>query len=518
MPENVLQQRLYPYDGSQDSTRHPILISPTDITDSDNIIYTTYSTKKKRPGISEAWDTRPPGNLNIIGGVDYWRLGTQYVVYYDGYSLYAVSSSGVWTSISSGIPLPVNETVSFTRYNGLLITFFGGAATPPKKWTQTGVVSNLGTDVPYAAFGRVWLNRLWVPDPSVPGRVAYSRTGDPTAFTGGDSGTIDLDVSDGDPDGITAIFPPFFGGLYVAKRLSIYKIEPVILSDGSIIFSQVKILDGIGCNSHNAVVAVESNIIFTSDRGIHLFQSTDKISGVETQFLSASIQPDWVGGVNFRRAKYMQAVYDTELNSYILIFPRAGRNYPTDVWGYSLAANKWYRWRDYNQTAIFRYIDFNNKKAKTMIGSNSGDFGFIDTSTNKDYGNQYSIYIESGIISPISPDEQFTFESITPIFVPQSSGEFTLKYKIDGRVVDTLTFDMTDDSLGDPLGEFILGESYLGGVPNVKVDKRNIGGNGMFYQLIISHKATGSNDEGFELLGILTDIDNVSKATGVTVA
>jgi len=41
MPEALLQQKIYPYDGAYDATKHPLLISPKDVVDSQNIIYTT---------------------------------------------------------------------------------------------------------------------------------------------------------------------------------------------------------------------------------------------------------------------------------------------------------------------------------------------------------------------------------------------------------------------------------------------------------------------------------------------
>lgn len=520
MAEALPQQKLFPYDGQQDSTRHPLLISPTDIVDSDNIIYTTYSTKKKRPGITELFDSRPSGSSAIVSGVDFHRSGSQRIVVFDGTTLRAMTTDGVESNITGNFTLPTDEMCSFEKFSGYLMAFFSGGATVPKGWTMSGSIADISATIPNAPFGRVFLNSLWVPDPSVPGRLLKSQTGSATAFTGGDSETIDLDVNDGDPDGITAIFPPFFGNLYVSKRLAIYKISPVMLSDGSIAYSVAKIIDGLGCNAHNAAIMVESYIMFTSDRGIHALSSSDKISGVDTQFLSASIQPKWVSDTNFKRAKFMQAVYDVELNSYLLIFPAVSKNVPSDVWGYSIAANKWYRWRDYNQTAIFRYIDFNNKKLKTVVGSRAGDIGFIDTSVKKDYGVNYSLYIESGIIAPSgSPNDRYSFNSISPIFVPQNIGTFDLTYKIDGRTIATEEFSLTSESLGDELGDtFVTGESVLGGLPQVKMDTRNIGGYGSFYSLLFEHEATETSDdtfvEDFELLGALVDVSPVQKNTG----
>lgn len=520
MAEEFPQQRLFPYDGQQDNTRHPLLISPLDIVDSNNVIYTTYSTKKKRPGISDLFDVRLSGSESILAGIDFHRGTEQRIVFYDGVNIRASTPSGVENIITGNITLPTDEVCSFEKFAGFLIIFFSGGTFQPKGWTMTSAIASFSSTIPNAPFGRVWLNALWVPDPTVKGRLSRSRTGSPVNFTGGDSGTIDLDVNDGDPDGITAIFPPFFGSLYVAKRFSIYKITPQFLSDGTYTFSVSKIIDGLGCNSHNAVVFVESVIFFTSDRGIHTLNSSDKISGVETQFLSATIQPKWVSDTNFVRAKFMQAVYDVEFNSYLLIFPSSSKNYNSDLWGYSIPANKWYRWRDYNQTSIFRYVDFDSKKLKTVVGSLNGDLGFIDSDVRKDYDVNYDLYIESGIIAPSgAPNGRYAFNSISPIFVPQNIGSFDLTYKVDGRTISTEEFSLISDGLGDELGDtFVTGESVLGGLPQVKMDTRNIGGYGSFYSILIEHTATETSDEtiieDFELLGVLVDVTPVQKNTG----
>lgn len=517
MVDAFQQLKIYPYDGSQDSTRHPLLISPTDIVDSDNIVYTTYSTKKKRPGITAAFQSRPGGSNKILGGIDFWRLGNQYVVYYDGFKLFSLKPDGTQSNISATVDLPVEEVVSFTIFQGLLIIFFSGNNTSPKKWTQSGQITNLGVSIPNAPFGRVFLNSLWIPDPDVPGRILKSKTGDPTDFSTGDADQFDLDINDGDPDGITAIFQPFFGSLYVSKRYSIFKLTPNIIADGSIVFSVTKIVDGIGCISHNAVVAVESTIIFPSDRGVHFFESTNMLSAVTTNFLSANIQPPWYTDTNFTRSKYMQAVYDQSINSYVLIFPRQGSNYPSDVWGYSLPAKKWYRWRSYNHTALFRYVGFQDKKLRTMVCSAKGDFGYIDDTVNRDYGADYSLYIQSGIIAPSGPDRRYQLSSINPIFVPQTSGKFNLTYKINGKTIETLEYSMTSNELGDKLGEdFITGQSVLGGLPEVKMESKRTLGTGNFYSLLIEHTPIPNTDigEGFELLGVLLDVDEVNRNDG----
>lgn len=520
MVDKILQQRLLPYDGAQNSTRHPILISPKDIIRSNNVIYTTYSTKKKRPGKSEAFEDLAPLGRHVLGMVDYHRLGTQRVVTYDGKFVRAIHpSTGKIDNIGGGLAIPIDEAISFEKFYGYLLMFFHDGVTPMQGWTQSGNVATLTATAQAAKFGRVAWNRLWIPDPDIPGRLLASKTNDPTDFVTGDAFTLDLDINDGDPDGITAIFPPFFGSLYVTKRYSLYRVRPVTLDSG-VQWTFDKLSENVGCISHNAVIAAGGTIFFPSDEGVHYLVSTDKVSEIETDLLSRDIQPDWRDDINVNRAKYMWGHYDREFQSLMFFYPSSSYSYPTDVWGYSLVAKKWYKWYDYNATSACKYMNVGTKKIGTLVGGPDGKIGLMDSEEKTDYGEKIPMSFVSGIISPTSLDEEFEFDYLAPIFRPQPNGSFRIKMKIDGRIVNDVTFDMTDTSLQDLLGEdFVLGESLLGGLPDMKIMKKRIKGHGMTYQLFVEHEQGAQEDAvDFELLGIMVDVDQNVGKTGERVA
>lgn len=533
MPDSLLQQKIFPYDGSQDSTKNPILISPKDIVTSNNIVYTTYSTKKLRPGAHQAFPIPLPGNEHILGFWDFWRMGVQRVVYYNGSRIKAVDpKTGNIDDITGNNVIPIDETVTFVPFQGLLCIFFGGGKTKIKAWTGTGDITDLITnpvDSAHSPFGIVWLNALWISDPRFQGRILKSKTGDPTDFTTGDAAEIDLDLNDGDPDGITAFFPPFFGSLYISKRLSVYRISLQFLSDGTYVFSPLKISDGVGCISHNGVVAAEQNIFFPSDYGWHTFQSTNKISAIDTDLLSRDIQPIWTQDTNFLRSQYIQAAYSRTLNSILCIFPAASYNFPTDVWGFSLIAKKWYRWEMFNHTSIGNYIETGSKRLRTMVGSAGGQLGWMDENLTRDYGIRFGCALQSGLICPGgAPDDLYAFNYFAPLFVPQTGGSFDVTYKIDGQAIETLTFNMTSTVLGDKLGEnFITGLSVLGGVPTIKLEKTRMMGNGMVYQIFVEYNppleeqpnnAADKEEISFELLGVFVDVSPLTKGIGEKVA
>lgn len=532
MPDSLIQQKIFPYAGGQNSTKNPILISPSEVVSTNNIVYTTYSTKRLRPGVVPAFPQQPSGGRKILACCDFWRYGKQTIVYYDGQRIRTIDPlNNAFDDITGGINFPIDEVCTLVIFNGLLMIFFSGGKIPVMAWGGTGEIFPLiiaPNGSPNAPFGCVWLNSLWIPDISNPGRMCKSKTGDPTDFLSADADQSDLDLNDGDPDGITAIFPPFFGSLYVAKRLSLFKISTQYLPDGTLVFPQSKISEGVGCISHNGVVAAEQNIFFPSDYGWHSFQSTNKIAAIDTDLMSKDIQPLWVSDTNFKRSQYIQGHYDRSINSIICMFPSASYNFPTDVWGYSLVAQKWYRWEEFGHTSMCNYIEKGTKRLRTMVGSSEGMIGYLDETKTTDYGKRFGCSVQSGIICPSgSPDDNFSFNYLAPLFVPQTAGEFSVTYKIDGRTIETIKYNMKDTSLGDDLGfNFITGQSVLGGVPTIKFVKTRMSGYGMLYQLFVEYDPQNkdievepdSDEIGFELLGVFVDVSSVTKGIGERVA
>lgn len=523
MSDRPLQQKLYPYDGSQDVTKNPLLISPTDIVDSNNIIYTTYSTKKKRPGIRYAFNKFPTSGRHVLAQTDYWRLNKQYVVIWDGKYIWAIDGqTGVADNITGDFNLPTDQTVCFLKFFGLLIIFFGGGKTPIKYWNQQGTIQNLINEDYTQPFGSVYYNRLVIPDLEYPGRILLSKTNDPTDFLSGDATSVDCGISDGDPEGVTGIFPEWNGLLYVGKRLSLWQISPQYLTDNTgasyLTFVPKKITTGVGVVSHNGIVSAENDIFFVSDRGFHSLVSTRKFSQYETNFMSLKIQPAFVESINFNRSQYIQGVYDIYTNSLIWVFPINGNLFPSGAWGYSLMAEKWFGWSSFGQTSIGQYINPETYRLSTMVGANNGNIGVLDHEVKTDYGQPIPCFVMSGIICPNgAPDDQFEFDNIMPLFVPQSAGTFRIVMKIDGAVINDLTFQMHEDLPGALLGvDFVLAQSYLGGISSIKGDNRTIMGTGMTYQLFIEHDGQDAVD--FEILGILVNVDINSKKIGTRVA
>lgn len=526
MADTSSRLNLFPYDGGFDATKHPVLLDPKDLVEMNNIIYTTYNTKKLRPGISEIWTgTSPYLNGRIISSIDFHRSSYQWIVFFDGKKIRARNFSGIEIDITPGAVYLNGENVCFLVYTGLLIAFFPGTTYKPHYWTGSGFMEEIADAPEGCSFGRVWLNSLWVDDPAVPGRLLKSKTGDPLDFTTSDAEEFDLDVNDGDPSGITAIFPGNASGgsntnnLFVSKRLSLYRITAQYDSTlGSFYFYQSKISDGLGCVSHHSAVAVEDYILFASDRGIHVLSGSTNQSGMETDFLTKDIQPLYVGDLNSTRAAYMRAVYDPTRNCYLIAYPEKGRDYCSSVWGFSLYSKRFFRWQGFEQSCLFRYIDPVDGVIRVGTGSTTGKMGYLNDEIHSDFGVKYGAYLQSGIIIPDGKiRNSYSLSKLAACYVPQSNGKITVSYRVNGYNVESIDFEQYSSDNEEVLGDnFILGSSTLNSIPQIISDTVNTKSYGEFFQFSVEYKPDSSSEEdaGFELLGLVMDLQPTSSSIG----
>jgi hypothetical protein len=292
MAKKTFKTRIWPASGGLDQSSIPGTAKNSRLDECDNIIFTVNGSRKKRWGIDGYYDSglSPVVTSNFRGGIDFWRnissVQTQKVVSFVGGKLFADANNGIFADVTGSTSLVKDDQVSFEIYVGLLVAFFESSV--PQRWNMTDATFvDLGGSPPPASFGRVHGGRMWAAgNKAAPHRLYYSAPDDPEDWTlGGGGGSIDIDLGDSDPIGITAIFPSFHGDLYVAKRRSLYRVRTLRSSDlSSSAFSVETVVKGIGCIAHNSAVATPTDVIWTSERGIHSLIATDKYGDVSSTF------------------------------------------------------------------------------------------------------------------------------------------------------------------------------------------------------------------------------------------
>jgi len=371
---------------------------------------------------------------------------------------YYYSDSGKRQACTGSITSRVGTSVKVNSlvFNNSLVIFNTRTGNVPIKWSGS-TQSDLAATAPDASMGAIWLSRIWCNNKASPHRIEYSATGSLSDWGGtSDSGAIDIRPGDGDPDGITGIFP-FKGSLFVSKRTKLYRIT----GDSPENFVVTEVSTALGIENHSSICPVDQqDIFYVSNKGVHNLTTTANFGDLEGSFVSSKIQPsfnDWEPS----RLAYTQATYLPGINSIAFSVAETQTTRQDTVWLYNTQLKEWYRWPEISAQCVATALMSN--KLRMLIGTQSGKIIRVNNNTYTDYGTTAIRYrIKTGIIYPDnSPISLKAFKRLILFFRPKSSYSFSVRVKIDAFSEQSLGFSNTAN--GDILGtDFVLGQSILG--------------------------------------------------------
>ncbi len=232
--------------------------------------------------------------VSVQGLYDFWLQGTagaetqNYLTYAGTQLLRSTSLSGTWTAIKTG--LETDKEPCFETFTARAIWASTSNTDVPQRWDgSAGTTSDLGASAPNFAFHVKHKNLLFAAGVATnPSRLYFSDTLDPTTWTGGASGSIDIDPDDGDR--IVAL-RSHKNELLVFKgpnRLSIHRITGSSPT-GTDAFARVPFITGVGGINHNGLFAINDDLVFPSPRGIHSLAATAAFGDYVEAFLARPI-------------------------------------------------------------------------------------------------------------------------------------------------------------------------------------------------------------------------------------
>lgn len=469
MPKRTTTYQLMPWLGGRNANLDPAIVPINQLVVADNTLFSQDLARRKRPGLLYFDSSAVGTSVRIMAGIDYWAnvssVKTQReVIVTDEPGIYSITPAGVRTALTlkSGSTALVSgfDQVSLEVMNEDLIIAFDNTTTP-KKWNnQTGTeYEDLGGTPPAFKFCRKHINRLFAAGVAAnKDRLYYSSTDNHEEWNGaGDSGAIDIFPGDGDPEGITAIFPTTKGALFVAKRNKLYRVNTVG-ADTDWTVDEVSV--GIGAICHNAVCAVgQDDILFVSDRGIHSLVATDKFGDFENAYLSKDIQKDFN---TWSKSEYkrMHMVYVPYLSSVAIATAAEDSTANNMVHLFNVDDKQWYRWPNMSCEAL--WVAKIDNGDSLMVGNNAGRINKITTNTYNDNGAAITFNVKTGTHYPDnSPKTIKAYKKLSLFYKPKNGSTITAIFKIDNYLEQELTFDVSGnfDALGT---EFVLGTSILG--------------------------------------------------------
>lgn len=490
-----------PWLGGRNANLDPSIIPHNQLETADNTFFTTDMARRKRPGFQNFDASAIGASVQIVAGIDYWANVSSVkvqreVVVTNEPKIYSYTNAGTRTELTlqggsvalvAGFSYAVMEIM-----NEDLIFAFSNTSTP-KKWNnQTGTeYQDLGGSPPNFAFCRSHINRLFASGVlSNPDRLYYSSTDNHEEWNGaGTSGAIDIFPGDGDPEGITAIFPATKGALFVAKRNRLYRVNTSDPDDANWTVDEVS--RGIGCIGHNAVTAVgQDDLVFMSDKGVHSMAATQKFGDFESAFLSKDIQKDF-NSWDKSSYKKIWMTHIPDINSVCIAVTPDGSATNTEMHLLNVEDKQWYRFPQVSCPAIWR-AKLNNTDV-LMKGSITGRVLKLSTEEFNDAGVAIMWLVKTGTIYPDnSPATVKGFKKVSLFYKPKGDYSLLARFKIDNFPVQNLTFDLSGnfDSLGV---DFVLGSSVLGlaqALPSVTLP---VDGYGHGFSLELSQ--SGLNEE-----------------------
>jgi len=498
---------VFPATGGLQSANNQAIIDPNNLYDMNNIFFGLDQTRKTRPGLKR-FDAKANERQNFKFLADFWRynsvLGGQInkiVRIVNGRYEADNNGDGSFNDITGSLSINAEDNVTADVFSGLLITAFENRT--PLKYDHS-TLSVLGGSAPTAALYRTHGGYGWLAGvKGSPHDLYRSLADDPNTWSGAGTEIISVSDGDGDPDGIMALFPSLLGDLYVAKRKSIYRVR---YSFDLEIFGLTEFVKGVGCISHNSAVAIQNDILFCSERGVHSLSATQKYGDVESSFLSAPIQDVFKREIDFNRSRQISAVFIPEFNSYCLSVPIKGQAANRDMLCYNTLSGQWYRYRGIDISFLATYFD-PYKKTRLLAGMNDGRVAYFDDETKLDFGSDpIPSYFKTGIIYAGGGRRTVSFKNLIVFYVPQQDSTFDVSYAIDGQFIETVTFDQSGGEAVELGPDFTLGESLLGQRSIIKIASQALSGNGRGIQLAFNRKQTEGNESaGMEILGYIIE-------------
>lgn len=264
-------------------------------------------------------------------------------------------ADNTWSSVTS-TPLTGSEadpvSFAFPILSGVKIAVYTNGIDAIRKCSITGNDADLGGTPPKVkycvSFGPYLLLAHITNDGSGnvrPVRVQWCDTGDPETWSGGNSGSQELNE---DPEDITGV-GTFGNFVTIHKPNSIYVGQLVTTSD---VFRFDRKPTGVGTVSEATIANIPSGEqIFLASDGLHLF------NGITAPLIESPIQDELRESMNPAYLYKAQGVFVEELDEYWVAIPIGSDTEPETIYKYNWRTRQVYKDEKTNMTAMGVYVN-----------------------------------------------------------------------------------------------------------------------------------------------------------------
>jgi len=295
----------------------------------ENVMYEQSGAIRKCGGDSRVNATTIASSPTITGEFDFWRAGTngtftqKFVVMTSNSKIYKDDMDGTFDDITGSAVITSSAIPVFCQARDTLLIFTNLNDTP-LKWTQTGNVDTLGGTPPAGRGGIFHLNRVWIwSGNDFPSRITFGSSTDIEDYTGADTGFIDIDPDDGDRIIGCAVYKKHLIIFKGPNHGSIHIISGTAPTGGDA-FARTPLTRGIALQSHQSILAVNDDIWFWSNRGIHSLAATQQFGNFAGAFLTRFLHSFFRNQINRAGFSRVQGVNHAEKGCALWVYPGNG--------------------------------------------------------------------------------------------------------------------------------------------------------------------------------------------------
>jgi len=441
------------------------------LVNAENIYWEFDGGFRKIPGakrVNSSQLTESGSAITFMSLFDYWKSGTggtatQKRMAYAGTQLWKDDLDGTWDSLTTG--LESGKLGHFTTFNDLCIWSSTSTVDVPQSWNQTdAATSNLAGSPPNFSFAVPHRGRMWAAGvASVPSRLYYSALDNAEDWTGAGSGSIDIDLNDG--DNIT-------GAISHKQRLWVFKgpnrgsIHYITGSapTGTDAFARVPFVREVPLVSQQTIISYLNDIAFISTRGIHSLTATEQFGDMKDGFLSFPIQGIFSGDrdptIDVNNLVFSQGVNHPSRGVLLWAVRQSGQtnNNLVIAYDYRFQPGRFSLLNAYSAASLSMQLYLG--QPKLFSGGYDGYALRHDEADRSIVSTAYTARVTTPFIHHGVPELMKQTAWLRVGYAPKGTAAITAQWQNDDGTAASTTFTQTG---GATLDSFVLDTDVLGG-------------------------------------------------------
>lgn len=459
-----------PFEGGWAPSLGPQADKITHLSVAENIYYELDGGFRKFPGaaqINATQLTEAAAAITVMSIFDYWKSGTgwsptQKRMIYAGTQLWKEDLDGVFDSIKTG--LESGKQGHFTTFNDLCIWSSTSTVDVPQSWNQIAAsTSNLAGSPPNFSFVVPHRNRMWAAGvASNPSRLYYSAADNAEDWTGAGSGSIDIDVNDGDD---------ILGLASHKQRLWVFKgpnrgsISYITGSSptGTDAFARVPFTRGVPIAAHQTIVSFLNDLAWVSSRGIHSLSATEVFGDMKEGFLSFPIQSTFQADLALGSIQLAQGVNHAWRGVLLWTVRQSGQSANNWVIGYDyrFTPGRFFLLNAYSAASLG--ISIHTNQPRLFSGGYNGYVLRHDEANRNIASVAYTAKVTLPFLHYSAPDLLKQTAWLRLGLVPQGTSNITVQWQNDEELSASMTVSQTGGAILGGGSGFTLDTDTLAG-------------------------------------------------------